>query len=644
MCGIAGQVAWGGQAEARLVQTMIDALRHRGPDDQGVWADGPAALGSRRLAVIDLSSRARQPMANEDGSLHAVLNGEIYNYRALRADLEGRGHRFRSDSDTEVVVHGYEDAGVECLRTFRGMFALALWDTSRRTLLLARDRLGKKPLFYAPTGDGLRFASEVQAILQDPAIPRVPDLAALGQYLTWGCVAAPRSAFQGIQKLPPAHYLLAREGEVRTRCYWSLRYAPKREEPEAVLAEEFLARLEDAVRIRLRSDVPLGALLSGGMDSSSIVALIRRCVPGRLQTFSIGFEQPDYDELAYARAVAARFETEHHELVVKPAVVEVLPRLVWHYGEPFADASAVPTFQLCAMARETVTVALGGDGGDEALGGYDRYLAVRLAGLLDRLPHPFRQVVARGAALLPEGTAKSRVRRLRRFAGALALAPPQRYARWMSLTNETAWAELCTPAFAVAAGGSDSIRLLEDACALSDAPTFVETVMHADVRRYLPDDLLVKMDIASMAHGLEVRSPFLDHPLVEFTASLPLSLKLRGTSGKYLLRRVMGGILPDAVLRRPKMGFGVPVDRWLRHDLREMARDLLLDTRARQRGYFRPETVARWLEEHAAGRGDHHARLWSLLMLELWHRTAIDRRPAAEPPADGSPSPRPGMP
>jgi asparagine synthase (glutamine-hydrolysing) len=634
MCGIAGRLNVDPEsrvAEAYLLR-MTGTLRHRGPDDEGVWADGPVGLGSRRLAIIDLSPRAHQPLTNEDGSLWIAFNGEVYNFQELRPELERQGHAFRSDGDTETVLHLYEEHGVDCLQRLRGMFAFALWDARRRTLFVARDRLGKKPLFYYQDRSRFLFASEPKAILQDPDVVADPDPLAIDHYLTYGYVPSPRSAFRGIRKLPPGHYLLVRNGEVEVRPYWSLRYTPQRTAPEAALGEELLALLRDAVRLRLISDVPLGALLSGGMDSSTVVALMREASSGPVRTFSIGFDEAEYDELGYARLVAQRFETEHHERVVKPEAVSALPRLVWHYNEPFADSSALPSLAVCEMARGFVTVALNGDGGDETLLGYDRYRAAKLAGWQDGIPRPVRRAVAVGARLLPGRTPRSWPHRLRRLTEALDQDPRRRYGSWMTYFDHGQKAEVCTAAFRGAVGALDSLTLLDRAFEASDAPTFVEAAAHTDIQMYLPDDLLVKMDIASMTHSLEVRSPFLDHRVVEFAATLPASVKLRGLVQKHLLRRVMKGVLPEPVLRRKKMGFGVPIDRWFRHELREMAYDLLLDGRARQRGYFRPEVVRRYLDEHVEGRVSHAPRLWSLLLLELWHRMFVDQRCPPEAP------------
>ena len=450
------------------------------------------------------------------------------------------------------------------------------------------------------------FASEPKAIFEDPEVPREADVEAIHHYLTYGYVPSPWSAFRGVRKLPPAHYLVARDGRLTVTRYWSLRYQPKRTEPEAALGEELVARLEEAVRLRLIADVPVGALLSGGIDSSVVVALMRRVASGPVRTFSIGFDQPDYDESRYARLVAKRFETEHHELVVKPDAAATIPRLVWHYNEPFADSSGLPSLAVCEMARGFVTVALNGDGADESFFGYERYRAALLAGWLDRVP-PLRWGVRAASRLLPAGRPRSLVYRARRLAEELTLPPERRYAAWMTSFGNPQKTELYTLDFARQVGTGDSLALLDAAYAVSDGASFLERTVHTDVQMYLPDDLLVKMDIASMANSLEVRSPFLDHEVVEFAATLPPALKLRRLTHKYLVRRVMRGLLPEAVLRRKKMGFAVPIDHWFRHELREMAYDTLLDARARARGYFRPEVVQRYLDEHVQGQGHHHA-------------------------------------
>lgn len=629
MCGISGKLYFdpARSVEQEVLERMNSALAHRGPDDAGIYCDGPIGLAHRRLSIIDLSPAGHQPMSNEDGTIWIVFNGEIYNFPSLRPDLIRQGHRFRSQTDTEVILHLYEDHGTDCLRFLRGMFALAIWDGRRRQLFLARDRLGKKPLCYQQDGAAFRFASEVKALLQDPDVEARPDPAGIGQYLTYGYLPGQASAFHGVRKLPPAHYLVCENGRVKVERYWRLRRDRKEQRSEAEWCEAILDRLEEAVRLRLISDVPLGAFLSGGIDSSAVVALMSRVAGGSVKTFSIGFEEPEYDELKYARQVAERFGTEHHELVVRPDAVAILPKLAWHYDEPFADSSAVPTYYLAQMTREHVTVALNGDAGDESFGGYDRYLANLLAASFDRWPGAgiLRHAIRCGLRLLPQsGTRTSLLYRGRRFLDGLTEMPERRYARWFCQFYGDRKAELCTPEFLAAAGEVDALEILLASYRESDAPDFGDATLGVDAGLYLPDDLLVKADIASMAHSLEARSPFLDHEFMEFAATIPFELKVRGRVKKYILKRALAGLLPDQILHRPKRGFGVPIDHWLRHELRDMAYDTLLSTQAAARGYFRSAVVRRMLEDHVQRKASWHYLLWTLLMLELWHRTYID--------------------
>ncbi len=600
---------------------------HRGPDDGGILCAGPVGLAHRRLSIIDLSPAGHQPMGNEDGSIWIVFNGEIYNFQELRPDLLQRGHRFRSQTDTEVILHLYEAHGVECLSRLRGMFAFAIWDGPNRQLFLARDRLGKKPLYYQVDAEALRFASEAKAILQDPAVAVRPDPAGISQYLTYGYVPGAGSAFQGLRRLPPAHYLLCRDGRVEVERYWRLRRDRKAVQSEAAWCEEIRARLEEAVRLRLVSDVPLGAFLSGGIDSSAVVAMMSRIGKGPVKTFSIGFAEPEYDELTHARRVAERFSTEHHELVVRPDAAAILPKLAWHYDEPFGDSSAVPTYAVAQITREHVTVALNGDAGDENFGGYDRYLASCLAASFDRWPGAgvLQQAIRTGLHLWPRrGRRTGILQRGRRFLEGLAEPPERRYARWFCHFHGERKTDLCTPEFRRAAGEADDLEVLLAAYRESDAPDFGDAILGVDSALYLPDDLLVKVDIASMAHSLEARSPFLDHEFMEFAATIPFDLKVRGRTKKYILKQALRGLLPGSILDRPKMGFGVPIDHWLRHDLRELAHDTLLGPRAASRGYFHQEAVARLLDEHVRGKANWQYLLWTLLMLELWHRTHVD--------------------
>ncbi len=634
MCGIAGRFNFASRApvDPRVVGQMARLLAHRGPDGEGVLADGPVGFSHRRLAIIDLSEAAVQPMTTADGQLWITFNGEIYNFQEIRRELEGRGVAFRSRSDTEVILAAYRQWGVGCLDRLRGMFAFGIWDAPRRTLLLARDRVGKKPLCYRVDGDGIAFASEPKGFLAEPGFRPEVDLEAVSHYLTYQYVPSPMSAFGGVRKLPPAHYLLVRDGRISIDRYWRLRYSSKRHLREDDAAREVLARLREAVRMRLVSDVPLGAFLSGGVDSSAVVALMAGEGAGRVKTFSIGFEESDYNELPFARAVATRYATDHHEFIVRPDAVEILPKLVWHYNEPFADSSAIPTYYLAELTRRHVTVALNGDGGDESFAGYERYLANIAALQYDNAPRLIRGPLGAFIARLPSGNSRSFVAKLQRFAAAAPEPRERRYARWMMHFQPDLKAELCTPEFLARSGGDATNMILKEYEA-TDARNFIDATLDVDVNRYLPDDLLVKVDIATMAHGLEARSPFLDHPFMEFAASLPPELKLHGRIKKHILKEAVRGLLPGEIIDRPKMGFGVPIDHWFRRELKDYARDLLLAPTSLGRGYFRPAVVQRLLDEHIAGVRAWHYLLWNLVMLELWHRTFIDRRPAVDEPS-----------
>ena len=635
MCGITGRVNFlsGAPVDPAIIREMCTLLAHRGPDGEGMHVDGPVGLGHRRLAIIDLSPAAAQPMSTPDGTLWITYNGEVYNFPDLRSELTQRGHHFRTQSDTEVILAAYREWGAECLHRLRGMFAFAIWDARTRTLCLARDRLGKKPLYYRLDADGIAFASEPKAFLAEPSFQSRPNLEAISHYLTYQYVPTPLSAFEGVRRLPPAHYLLVKDGRASVQRYWRLHYGEKRRLTEEEASAELLVLLREAVRLRLISDVPLGAFLSGGVDSSTVVALMAEHSSLPVKTFSIGFEEKEYDEVAYARLVAQRYGTDHHEFIVRPQAVEILPQLVWHYNEPYADSSAIPTYYLAHLTRQHVTVALNGDAGDENFAGYDRYVANILASRSDWVPRPARRALEGLARALPAPRSRTWLSRSRRFLEALAEPRERRYARWLYHFDPALKAELCTEQFLQAAGGRDSVELLLEAYRASDAPDFIDATLDVDVQTYLPDDLLVKVDIATMAHGLEGRSPLLDHEVMEFAASLPSSMKLRGTIKKYIFKRAVRELVPPEIIDRPKMGFGVPLDRWFRHDLREMAYDILLSPRTLGRGYFRREVVQRLLDEHTRGVRAWHYQLWNLLMLELWHRMFIDDRPRGAPTA-----------
>lgn len=639
MCGITGAV-WtdaGEPIERATLKRMTDVLAHRGPDDEGEYGSQLAAhtyagalagvaLGFRRLSIIDVAA-GHQPLSNEDGTIWLVFNGEIYNFRTLRKRLEGSGHKFRTSGDTETIVHLYEDEGVEFLRHLEGMFALALWDANHRQLILARDRLGKKPLVYRQEPERLLFASELKSILEVPGVPREIDPAAIDEYLTYQYIPHPNTIFRGIRKLPPGHYAVYRDRQLHVASYWNPDFTQEVERPAAEYREELRTSLTAAVEKRLQSDVPLGAFLSGGVDSSIVVGLMSKLVKEPVRTFSIGFPIAEFDETSYAREVSQHLGTIHQEFRVEPDALDVLPKLVWHYDEPFADSSAVPTYYVSKMTRQQVTVALTGDGGDELFAGYPRYRAVELGSWFDRLPRAARKFFAGDFwQRLPSGVRqKSVLRRFKRLVGALGRPAERRYFDWVSIFNEARRAELYDESFIARLPDSDPFDFLAAAFARSKGRDPITATSLADLTTYLPCDLMTKVDIASMANSLECRQPFLDHRVVELAAAMPLKLKYRYGRGKRILKEVFGDLLPRSIWRRKKMGFGVPLAHWFRYELREFARDALLDSRSLNRGYFRAEAVRNLLEEHQAGRYDHSYRLWALLVLELWHRQWIDR-------------------
>ena len=621
MCGIAGLA--GTRAEPALLERMGHAIRHRGPDDSGVFSDGDGGFSFRRLSIIDVAG-GHQPIFNEDESAAIILNGEVYNHHELRAGLLQRGHTFRTKSDVETVLHLWEEKGERCLDDMRGMFALAIWNRRDRSMFLARDRVGKKPLYYAtlPNG-GIVFASEIKAILQHPEVRREPDLRAIDQFLTLQYVPSPGTAFRGIDRVAPGHWLRWRDGRIETRGYWQLDYEDKLQGSEAELQEELLRLLREAVAIRLESEVPLGAFLSGGIDSSAVVAFAAEALPHPLKTFSIGFEDSGFDESQYARMVAKKFGTDHEELIVTGGAPELIDDIVWHYDQPFGDSSAVPSFHVARITRPHVTVVLNGDGGDESFAGYGRYRRLsRVLGYF-RLPLAARlglQTVARPASRF--------LGRARRFTGNAVRDPQEAYFSTLVHMSEAVKRSFCDERFLreVAGDVPPPMAFLRAHAHRS----VLDAMLDTDVHNYLPDDLLVKMDVATMAHSLEARSPFLDHRLMEFTARLPANMKLRDGHSKYLLKSALRGILPDEILDRPKMGFGVPLAGWLRGSLKETLVDTVLSQRALARGYFRPGAVRRMVDAHMAGSNAYQYVLWDLLMLERWHQVFIDRQPVLQ--------------
>lgn len=626
MCGIVGKVTPRHREgpERELIERMCIALEHRGPDSRGVFADADAGLGIQRLRVVDLVT-GDQPIYSEDGSIVVVMNGEIYNFQELRRSLRQRGHQFATEGDTEVIVHLYEDHGVDFVRHLQGMFAIALWDKRRRRLVLARDRIGKKPLFYSHSPSGLSFASELGALIQDQDVPRDIDPNAVDCFLAYGYVPAPLSIFSGVRKLPPAHTLVLENGSVSLERYWTLDYAGKLDVSDPrELHERILNELEAATKRRLIADVPLGAFLSGGIDSSAVVAAMARVTSTPVKTFSIGFTDDSFNELEHARRIAEQFGTDHHEFVVRPDAIAVVPKMVRHYGEPFADSSAIPCFYLSEMTRRHVTVALNGDGGDEAFGGYTRYVANRVASRLDRVPMSIRRAAAARAGQSGDGKLTSLANKSRRLLHGLALDPPARYASYMAWLGATQRSELYQPDFARLVDASVAPEIIAGPWREASGSDIVDVMLEVDTSTYLPGDLIPKIDISTMAYALEARSPFLDHQMLEFAASIPAHLKVHGREKKWILREALRRWLPGEILDRPKQGFSVPVGSWMRNELRDVVRDVLLDPGAIGRGYFKQETVQSIIDRHAAGADQQTKPLWALLMLELWHREFVD--------------------
>ena len=643
MCGIAG-ACWTAGSEPLsevILKRMTDALVHRGPDDDGVYSSlkktsgetengSGAVLGFRRLSIIDLAG-GHQPLSNEDGTVWIAFNGEVYNYRELKPELERLGHRFRTSSDTECIVHAYEQWGRDCVQHLRGMFAFAIWDDRRRVLFLARDRMGQKPLVYRLAEGRLVFASELKALLQIPNAPREIEPQAVADYVALQYVPHPRSILRGYHKLPPGHCaeFNAVTGDFKTEQYWQAPYARPRmsgSTTEVIPANSagslLRERLTEAVRLRMRSDVPFGAFLSGGVDSTIITGLMQQQSGNKVKTFSIGFSVKQFDERSYAREAAQKLGTDHHEFVVDPSAVEMLPRLTWHYDEPFADSSAIPTMYLSQLTRQHVTVALTGDGGDELFAGYDRYRAVELARKIDRLPWLLRapltsSIWQRFPAPVRQ---KSKLRQIKRFLAMLGQTPERRYTNWVSIFDDTRRPSLFSDDFQATLKGYDGASFLMDAYRNCSENDFVQKTTCVDVESYLPCDILTKVDIASMAFSLEARSPFMDHHVVELAARIPMELKLQAGRGKRILIDTFRDLLPESIQTRPKMGFGVPLDHWFRNELREMLTDILLDSQTLGRGYFNPATVRKLVNEHTSSQWDHSARLWLLLVFELWHR------------------------
>ena len=625
MCGIAGmfgpETAMGPGERRDVLKRMCGVIAHRGPDDQGLFFDRGLAMGMRRLSIIDLAA-GHQPLSNEDGTIWIVFNGEIYNYRELRATLLARGHAFQTRTDTETILHLYEEYGADCVTHLRGMFAFAIYDQRARQLLLARDRVGEKPLHYALVGDTLIFGSEIKSLLQHPAIKREINAEAIADYLSFGHIPEPATAFRGIHKLLPGHTLLFRQGEMQLRHYWDFDYndearLPVRDEAYYVtLLRELLA---EAVRIRLVSDVPLGAFLSGGIDSSAVVALMAREMKQPVKTFSIGFSETAFDELPHARRVARHLNTDHHELIVRPDACALVDTIVRHHDEPFADVSSIPTWLVSKLAQQHVKVVLSGDGGDELFAGYERYVTDRRRAMFTRLP-----ALLRRGLLRPLSHALPRAAYGKNFLRNISLEADERYLDSLAYFNAEARRELFTPEWQHTLAGYDPAAAFRKLHRSPVTDDHLDRLLYLDSRTYLPGDILTKVDRMSMAASIETRAPLLDHKLIEFAQGLPSSLKLRGMTTKYLLKKAVAGLIPDEIINRPKQGFDVPIAQWFNHELRELLHDTLTAQRTRQRGYFNQSAIAALLTEHHRGRRNNARHLWGLLMLELWQRRYLD--------------------
>lgn len=640
MCGIAGFVEDPDAAspftrdeQRALAHRMCEVIRHRGPDDEGLFLQDGVSLGMRRLSIIDLAT-GRQPIHNEDRSIWIVFNGEIYNFRELRRQLEAAGHHFYTSTDTEAIVHAYEEWGADAIGRLRGMFGLAIWDDRTRTLLLARDRIGIKPLHYAQVNGRLYFGSEIKSLLCAPDVPRDLDFAALDHYLSFLYTPRDGSIFKSVRKLPPGHRLTWRNGLTTVEPYWQLESDETFTGSEDDAAAALRIVLADAVRSHLMSDVPLGAFLSGGIDSSLVVALMAEASSSRVKTFSIGFDEPAFDELDHARTVARHFGTDHHEFVVKPDAVGILDAVVSHFDEPFADSSAIPTWYVSEMARRHVTVVLSGDGGDELFGGYDRYLPHPRVALFDRWsPRAFRRAAVVAGAALPHGTTG------KNFLRHVGRDDEGRYLDSIRFFSADEKPALLSPEVRRCVNGFNAEAFLAAHFARYRGLPWPSQMMRFDAETYLPEDVLTKVDRMSMAHSIESRVPLLDNEVIAFASSLPSALKIANGRRKHLLKKVASAILPREIVDRRKQGFGVPLDVWFRGNLRELFTDTLLSQRALARGYFQQAFVERIVHEHVSGRRDHSLRLWQLVVFERWHQQYADEPASNSFPLSGQPLP-----
>jgi asparagine synthase (glutamine-hydrolysing) len=620
MCGICGIFEYERRTNvpSEMVHRMNQTMVHRGPDDGGVFVGPGIGLGHRRLSIIDVAG-GHQPMSNEDDTVWVLLNGEIYNYPELRSELLQRGHKFKTKSDTEAIVHLYEDYAENCFKKLRGMFSIAIWDSRERKLVLARDRVGKKPLFYAADRSRILFGSELKALLAGDSLGRGIDDQALSDYFSFGYIPAPKTIYRSVRKVMPGHYLVASASGVQETCYWDLSFGHVEERSEAEWGERIRHELCEATRIRLMSDVPLGAFLSGGIDSSAVVAMMSHLMKREVTTCSIGFEEEKYNEAKYARQVSRLFHTDHHEEIVYPNAVQIVDKLAWHYDEPFADSSAIPTYYVSKIARSQVTVALGGDGGDEGLAGYRRYkLDYYENRLRSHVPATLRRnVFGPMGRWYPALAWAPRVLRAKATFQSLSRSPLEGYFNSVSYFRPDDKARLFSSDFKARLGGYDSIDVFRNYYDRADTDDLLSKIQYVDIKTYLPDDILTKVDRASMAVSLEVRAPMLDHKFMECVASIPSNLKLRNGMGKYILKKALEPKLPGNILYRSKQGFAIPLDQWFRNELKDMAHHIIVETTD---GILDPGFLKKIWNQHQKGTYDRSALLWATLMFRKWRQ------------------------
>lgn len=616
MCGICG-FNW---SEKKLIEEMAAIISHRGPDQSGSFVDNGVSLGHRRLSIIDLSDKGIQPMHNEDESIFIVYNGEIYNFKDLKGTLEKNGHSFQSDTDTEVIIHAYEEWGIDCVKRLRGMFAFAIWDSNEKQFFLARDRLGIKPLYYYYESGKFIFSSEIKSILMDKTIIKEIDPEAMYYFLGYEYVPAPRTMFRDIRKLLPGHTLLFKDGKTTINKYWNLVFSNTIHD-EKYFSEKIYDLLKESVRLRLMSDVPLGAFLSGGIDSSSIVGLMSQLVDEPIKTFSIGYEDESFSEFEYARQVSELFGTDHKEILVNPQSIEIFEKAVWHLDEPMSELSAIPVYLLCQKAKKDVTVCLSGEGGDELFVGYDRFVASRSDAYYRIIPEIIRKngISSIVNKIPPQSQKKGAVNIVKRFIEGSDLPLEGRHMRWQYFSNQKEENELYSGSFKEKTSHIKPFEIVDkyyQSCSLDDR---LAKEIYSEINTYLVDNVLMKVDKMSMANALEVRVPYLDHHFVELCATIPSNLKLNGFTTKYILKKTMSRLLPKNIIYRKKQGFSIPIKNWLRNELKEYMEDLLINSDVIKEN-FDSYYLKKLMEQHIRGSHNHSHRLWALMNIELWHR------------------------